>query len=93
VARDLSLDVRRAASRLGVRMTVTSRVLGDVVVLAHVAFVTFVVLGGLLVLRRPRVAVVHLAAVAWGVLVELAGLTCPLTPLENRLRERAGDAP
>ena len=71
----------------------TARLLGDVVVLAHVTFVAFVVFGGLFVLRRPRVAVPHVAAVAWGVLVELAGLTCPLTPLENRLRESAGETP
>ena len=61
--------------------------------LVHLAFVAFVVLGGLLAIRWPRVVGVHLATVAWGVVVELAGLTCPLTPLENWLRERAGDAP
>jgi hypothetical protein len=72
---------------------VTPRLLGDVVVLVHAAFVAFVVLGGLLVLRRPRIAVAHVAAVTWAVALELAGLTCPLTPLENWLRERAGATP
>ena len=71
----------------------TYRVLGDLVVLAHVGFVGFVILGGLLVPRRPRIAVAHMAAVAWAVFVELAGLACPLTPLENWLRERAGETP
>ena len=64
--------------------------LADAVVLLHVAFVLFVVLGGLLVLRWPRLAWVHLPAAAWGAAVELGGWTCPLTPLENALRERAG---
>jgi hypothetical protein len=66
------------------------RVLADLVVLLHFAFVAFVVLGGLLVLRWPRVAWLHLPAVAWGAFVELYLHYCPLTPLENRLREQGG---
>lgn len=50
----------------------------------------FVVLGGLLVLRWPRIAWLHIPAAAWGIAVEFAGWICPLTPLENVLRERAG---
>lgn len=65
--------------------------LADTVVLAHFAFVLFVVLGGLLALRWRRVAWVHLPAATWGVLIEFWGGICPLTPLENSLRERAGD--
>lgn len=61
-----------------------------VVVLVHVLFVAFVVLGGLIVLRWPRVMWLHLPAAAWGVFIEYAGWICPLTPLENALRERAG---
>jgi hypothetical protein len=60
--------------------------LADVVVLVHAAFVLFVVLGGLLALRWPRVVWFHAPAALWGVLVEVAGLGCPLTPLEHRLR-------
>jgi hypothetical protein len=60
--------------------------LADAVVGVHAAFVAFVVLGGVLALRWPRVAWLHLPAVAWGALVELAGWGCPLTPLEERLR-------
>ncbi len=52
----------------------------------------FVVFGGILVLRWPRVAWVHLPAVAWGAWVEFAGWVCPLTPLENSLRTRGGSA-
>ncbi len=67
--------------------------LADAVVAAHLGFVVWVVLGGLLVLRWPRLAWLHLPAAVWGALVELAGWTCPLTPLENHLRTLAGDDP
>ncbi|HXE57664.1 MAG TPA: DUF2784 domain-containing protein [Gemmatimonadales bacterium] len=66
--------------------------LADVVVVIHVAFVLFVVLGGLLALRRPRLAWLHLPAAAWGAVISMAGWVCPLTPLENWLRRRAGAA-
>lgn len=66
------------------------RVLANVVALTHAAFVAFVVLGGLLVLRHRRVAWLHIPAVIWGALIEYGGWICPLTPLENVLRERAG---
>jgi hypothetical protein len=64
--------------------------LADTLVLAHVAFVLFVVVGGLLVLRWPRVAWAHVPAAAWGVVVECSGWVCPLTPLEAWLRVQAG---
>lgn len=66
--------------------------LADLVLIAHLAFVLFVALGGLLARRWPRVAWIHVPAAAWGVLIEFAGWICPLTPLENRLRARAGQA-
>jgi Protein of Unknown function (DUF2784) len=62
------------------------RTLADVVVLVHFGFVLFVVLGGLLVLRRPKVAWAHVPAAVWGALIEFGGWICPLTPLENHLR-------
>lgn len=65
--------------------------LADLVVLIHALFVVFVVLGGLLVLRWPKVLWVHAPAAIWGVVVEYAGFICPLTPLEISLRERAGE--
>ena len=67
------------------------RVLADGVLLLHGAFVLFVALGGLLVLRAPRLAWVHLPAAAWGSLIEFAGWTCPLTTVEQRLRLLAGE--
>jgi hypothetical protein len=66
--------------------------LASLVLAVHLAFVLFVVAGGLLALRWPRVAWVHLPAAAWGAGIEFAGGICPLTPLENRLRELAGQA-
>jgi Protein of Unknown function (DUF2784) len=68
------------------------RFLADVVLVAHAGFVVFVVLGGLLVLRWRRVLWLHLPAALWGMLIEIAGWTCPLTPLENELRHRGGQA-
>jgi hypothetical protein len=66
------------------------RWLADAVLVAHLGFVLFVVLGGLLVLRWPRVAWLHLPAAIWGVLIEYTGWICPLTPLENSFRARGG---
>jgi hypothetical protein len=62
------------------------------VVVLHLAFVAFVVLGGLLVLRWPRLAWVHLPVAFYGALIVVVGFVCPLTPLENRLRGAAGQA-
>jgi len=68
------------------------RVLADLLVLFHLAFVLFVAFGGLLVLRRRGWAWVHLPAAAWGALIEFGGWICPLTPLEVRFRVLGGDA-
>jgi hypothetical protein len=65
-------------------------VLADLLLLVHGAFVLFVVAGGLLVLRWPRAAWLHVPAALWGASIEFAGLTCPLTPLENAWRQAAG---
>ena len=66
------------------------RSLADLVLVLHFAFVLFVVLGGLLVVRWPRLAWLHVPAAMWGVLIEYTGWICPLTPLENSFRARAG---
>ena len=58
----------------------------------HLAFVLFVVLGGLLVLRWPRVAWVHVPVALYGAAIEFIGFICPLTPLEVWLRQRGGEA-
>jgi len=66
------------------------RALADLVLLFHAAFVVFVAAGGLLALWKPRLAPWHLAALAWGAAVIGMGWLCPLTPLENTLRQWAG---
>jgi hypothetical protein len=69
-----------------------SGLLADLLVVLHLLFVAFVGLGGLLVLRWPRLAWLHLPAALWGVGIELTGCICPLTPLERELRRRAGES-
>jgi hypothetical protein len=66
--------------------------LADLVLIVHLAFVVFVLCGGLLVLKWPWIAWLHLPAAAWGAVVEFTGWICPLTPLENWLRVQSGEA-
>jgi len=68
------------------------RLLAGLLVVFHLGFVLFVVLGGLLALRWRRAAWFHLPAAAWGAWVELSATICPLTPLESRLRQLGGQA-
>ncbi len=67
------------------------RLLADLVVVIHAAFVLFVLIGGLLALKWPWIVRLHLPAAAWGAIVEFSGWLCPLTPLEHSLRAQAGD--
>jgi len=66
------------------------RFAADAVLLLHAAFILFVMLGGLLAWRWPRMAWIHLPAAIWGAFIELAGGACPLTGLENALLAKAG---
>ena len=66
------------------------RLLADLVLLLHLVFILFALLGGLAAVRRPRLAWLHVPALAWAVAVEAAGWICPLTPLERHLRMAAG---
>lgn len=68
------------------------RIAADALVALHFAFILFVVLGGLLTWRHRWMSWIHLPAAAWGCLIEFAGWTCPLTPLEIRWRIAAGQA-
>ena len=68
------------------------RLLADAVVLFHFTFVLFVILGGFLLRRWPRLVYLHVPIAIWGVLIEFAGWICPLTPLENHLRRLGGEA-
>ena len=66
--------------------------MADLVLVAHLAFVVFVALGGLLVWRWRRLAWVHVPMALWGAAIAVVGFTCPLTPLENRLQRLGGRA-
>ena len=70
----------------------TYRVLADAVLVLHLAFIAFALLGGLGVLRWPRLAWLHLPAALWAAGISFVGWICPLTPLENRLRRTGGEA-
>lgn len=64
----------------------------DALVIVHLAFVAFVVAGGFLAIRWPRIAWLHVPAALWGTWAEFTATVCPLTPLENALRRRAGES-
>jgi hypothetical protein len=64
--------------------------LADMVIMLHLAFIAFVIFGGLLAIRNVKWAWLHVPAVIWAGLIELMGWICPLTPLENWLWFRAG---
>jgi Protein of Unknown function (DUF2784) len=68
------------------------RLLAEFIVCVHIAFIAFAVLGGLLVLRWPRIVMIHLSTFVWAAYVEFSGRICPLTPLENHFRVLAGEA-
>lgn len=67
-----------------------ARIGADGVLVLHLAFIAFVIFGGLLALRWRRVVVLHVPAVAWAIFVELTGAVCPLTYVENQFRAAAG---
>ena len=67
-------------------------ILADALVIMHLLFVAFVMAGGFLLVRWPRLAWLHLPAAAWGAIIEFTGWICPLTPLENHLRILGGSS-
>ena len=67
------------------------RLAADALVVVHLGFIFFVVIGGFLAWRWRRVAWIHLPVACWGALIEFSGWVCPLTPLENDMRRLAGD--
>lgn len=69
-----------------------ARTLADLVLGLHFAFIVFAILGGFLVLWKPRIAWLHVPSVVWSAYVSLFSQVCPLTPLENRFRYLAGQA-
>jgi len=65
-------------------------ILADALVVVHLLFVAFVVAGGFLLVRWPKLVWLHLPAAAWGAFIEFTGGICPLTPLENKMRVLGG---
>lgn len=66
------------------------RLLAELILYVHCAFVAFVLFGALLTRRWPAIARLHVPALIWGVATEFLGLICPLTPLESLLLQRGG---
>ncbi|MGB8718574.1 MAG: DUF2784 domain-containing protein [Desulfobacterales bacterium] len=68
------------------------RIAADMLVILHLGFIVFVVLGGFAGLKWRRLIYLHLPAAAWGALIVFKGWICPLTPLEIYLRRAGGQA-
>jgi hypothetical protein len=68
------------------------RLLADLTLLAHLAFILLALFGGVLAVRYPLLLWIHLPALCWGVAVQWADWTCPLTPAENYFRRLGGEA-
>lgn len=66
-------------------------IVADLIVVLHLSFIIFVVIGALLILKWRWVLYLHIPAAVWGALLEFQGWGCPLTPLENKLRLAAGE--
>ncbi|MGR5321332.1 DUF2784 domain-containing protein [Vibrio sp. PID23_8] len=67
------------------------RMLADLVVMLHLLFIIFALIGGVLVLWRSYLLFIHIPAALWVTVISFKGWICPLTPLENQLRQAAGD--
>ncbi|MGR5324468.1 DUF2784 domain-containing protein [Vibrio sp. DNB22_17_1] len=67
------------------------RMLADLVVILHLLFIIFALIGGVLVRWRSYMLFIHIPAALWVTVISFKGWICPLTPLENQLRQTAGD--
>ncbi len=73
-------------------MSVWAGALADLVLVLHLTFILYAIMGGLLALQFPRAPWLHLPLLAWAALTQFLGWICPLTPLENGLRQLGGRA-
>ena len=55
----------------------------NLTLIAHLIFILFVVIGGLIFFIFPKIIYMHLPALSWGIYIELTNSVCPLTYLEN----------
>jgi hypothetical protein len=68
------------------------RLAADLLVVIHLGFICFVVIGGFLVFKWRWVIFLHIPAAVWGALIEFQGWICPLTPFEQQLRQIGGQS-
>lgn len=66
------------------------QIAADFIVFLHFIFIVFVVAGGLLVFKWRWLIWLHIPAALWGSMIAIIGWVCPLTPIENRLRQAGG---
>jgi len=74
------------------RMRMVFKLAANALALIHLAFIVFVILGGLLLLKWPKLMWLHIPAAVWGALIEFGGWYCPLTSMENAMLRRAGES-
>lgn len=67
------------------------QIAADFIVLIHFSFIVFVLIGGFLVFKWRWLIWLHIPAAIWGALIVMVGWICPLTPIENMLRQTAGN--
>lgn len=65
--------------------------LADATMVVHFGFLVFLVVGGFLAWHWPRVIYAHLVMAAWGVVITVFALDCPLTGPEDYFRRKAGE--
>lgn len=69
------------------------RILATCVLGLHFLFIVWVIFGAFLARSRRALRWLHIACLAWGILVEVLPWPCPLTLLENWLETKAGVEP
>jgi hypothetical protein len=68
------------------------RLASDSVLLLHMAFILFVLFGGMLTVWWRWIPFIHIPAAAWGFFVEVTAHVCPLTYWENYFLIKAGQS-
>ena len=68
------------------------RLAAEGVLLLHLGFIVFAVLGAAIAVRWRWLITIHVPTAVWALFVELTGRVCPLTYVENYLRIKAGQS-
>ena len=56
----------------------------------HAVYIAWVIFGAFCTRGRPRLAMLHVATLVYGVIIEIFGFWCPLTAFETWLEVRGG---